>query len=64
MFGFFLNFHSAFLNVFFIFFLASNESEAEEDEVGKPTRRKRKGRKKAPQKNKVGFYLLTYDCDH
>ena len=41
--------------------LASNESEAEEDEVEKPQRKKRKGRKKAPKESNVGFFLITSD---
>ena len=52
------------LNAFecLIFSLGSNESEAEEDEVEKPQRKKRTGRKKAPTKNQVGFFLITSDC--
>ena len=56
----FFNFHSTFL-IFDTFSLASNESEAEEDEVEKPQRKKRKGQKKTPQASKVGFFLITSD---
>ena len=46
-----------------IFFLGSNESEMEE--VEKPERKKtKKGKKKVPQKNKVGFELMTSDCNN
>ena len=66
MLGFSLIFTQLFWS-FNTFSLASNESEAEEDEVDKPTRKKRKGRKKALQKNIVGFFLirtmtLTTEC--
>ena len=44
-----------------MFSLASNESEADEDEVDKRTRKKRRGRKTVPGKNKVGFSLMTSD---
>ena len=45
-----------------IFSLGSNESEAEENEVDKPQRKKRTGpkRKKAPQESKVNYSLMTY----
>ena len=48
----------------FYIFLGSNESEADEDEVERPQRRKRKGRKKAQQRNIVGFFLMTYDFNN
>ena len=47
-----------------IFSLGSNESDAEE--VEKPERKKKtkKCKKKVPQKNKVGFELITSDCNN
>ena len=46
-----------------IFSLGSNESEAEE--VEKPERKKkRKGQKNVRQANKVGFELMTFDCNN
>ena len=46
-----------------IFFLGSNESEMEE--VEKPERKKkRKGQQNVRQANKVGFELMTFDCNN
>ena len=46
-----------------IIYPASNESEAEEDEVEKPPKKK-SGRKKkmAPKEDKVGFYFIISNC--
>ena len=46
-----------------IFSLGSNESEAEE--VEKPERKKKsKGQQNVRQANKVGFELMTSDCNN
>ena len=62
---------SLLLNQCFIFFLGSDDTETEEDEVEKPPRKKKRGRKKAPKETKVkkatqitevgSFSVMTYD---
>ena len=45
----------------FILSLGSNESETEEDEVEKPSRKKgRPKTKEAPKENKVELYFITF----